>query len=316
MQPLGSDPPSSPIEAQLHAWAAEFATQHDLLDRTLRITPPLLDEEADGLALAMSTRLIDVKTTGQFRMVGAAGSKGPYNLFSRGPRPALNREYLIQVVAFAELVLDHGWAARSVAFEHDALDIATFDSQGHIVVAAEAKRDAPLLARMLHEMAVATPESMNAAKTNSARKLASLTRLRPQVFLAVSPGIRRAFDVDFDGQVPRLVPRDDIPKGGRGPYACRVCGSEEDVRGESERDGVIPLHCDACGYQWSRVPRRPCPRCGSKDVDMSGYEGWSYEDLDAARDAEFHDAAWHTVDWDVYRCRHCRNVWQIGHRSA
>ena len=85
MQPLGSDPPRSPIEAQLHTWAAEFATQHDLLDRTLRIMPPLLDEEADGLALAMSTRLIDVKTTGQFRMVGAAGSKGPYNLFSRGP---------------------------------------------------------------------------------------------------------------------------------------------------------------------------------------------------------------------------------------
>lgn len=219
------------------------------------------------------------------------------------------------MVAFAELVLNHGWAAPRVAFEYDALDVVTFDDDGAVVVAVEAKRDEALLNRMLDEMAATTPELLAAANMNSTRKVAALARLRPRVFVAVAPGVRRMFDVTYGEVVPRLVPRDDVPDGGRGAYACRVCGSEDDVRGEAERDGVIPLHCDACGHQWSRVPRHPCPRCGSADVEASGYQGWAYEDLDEARAADWRGAEWHTVDWDVYRCRLCRNVWQTGRRG-
>lgn len=115
------DAPASPVEAQLHAWAREFARQHDLPSGDLRISPPLREDESDGLTLALANGLVVVDRGGQFRLVGAAASKGPYHLFSRGDRPSLNREYLIQVVAFAELVLDHGWVAKDVAFEHDAL---------------------------------------------------------------------------------------------------------------------------------------------------------------------------------------------------
>jgi hypothetical protein len=282
----------------------------------LRIEPPLREDESDGMALALSSGLVEIGAAGRFAVVGAADSKGPYNLFSRGAAPALNREYLIQVVAFAELVLNHGWIARRVAFEYDALDIVTFNEAGTAVVAVEAKRDDRLLSRMLEEMSAITPESLAAASTNSTRKVAALARLRPQVFVAVAPGVRRIFDVTYDEQVPRLVPRDDIPDGGRGAYTCRVCGSEDDVRGGGEVNGVIPLHCDACGHQWSRVPRRPCPRCGSADVEVSGYQGWAYEDLEEARAAEWHGVEWHTVDWDVYRCRQCRNVWQLGNRGT
>ena len=73
------------------------------------------------------------------------------------------------------------------------------------------------------------------------------------------------------------------------------------------------LSCADCGHRWSRVPRQPCPRCGSGDVAVSGYEGWAYEDPEQARDDPA--APFYYVDWAVYRCRHCYNVWQRGRRK-
>ena len=46
---------------------------------------------------------------------------------------------------------------------------------------------------------------------------------------------------------------------------------------------------------------------------VSGYQGWSNEDLEDARAADWRDVEWHMVGCAVYRCGRCRNVWQLGY---
>ncbi|MCT9934532.1 hypothetical protein N5079_30435 [Planotetraspora sp. A-T 1434] len=300
---------------QLSTWALAFARERGLPDGALRLTPPLHEDEANGLALARGAGLVEVQPDGVFRLAGAAQGKGPYNLFSRGPAPSLNREYLVQIAAFSELVLQHGWPARRVAFEYDALDLAALDDSGRAVVVAEAKRDAASLDRMLAEMGAVTSDQIAAPTNTTQRKVAAMARLAPVVFWAVAPGIRRVFDVEVDHDgVPRLRHRDGLLKGPRTELDCPICGSEEDVLGSPLPDGRISLVCTPCDHRWSRTPRTVCRRCGSADVEAGAYRGWAYDDVDAAADDTM--APWHYVDWDVYRCQGCRHVWQVGRRAG
>uniref|UniRef100_UPI0035E41F2B hypothetical protein n=1 Tax=Thermomonospora cellulosilytica TaxID=1411118 RepID=UPI0035E41F2B len=217
------------------------------------------------------------------------------------------------MTAFAELVVEHRWPAQRVAFEYDALDLAVLDGDEPLLV-AEVKRDRTELERMLAQFEVATSEHVVAPANTVQRKVAALARLRPAVFWAVAPGVRRAFSVEADrGGVPRLHPRGGLPQGSRTELDCPICGSEEDVRGNPMPDGRIGLVCAACDHHWSRTPRRPCRRCGSADVEAGGYRGWAYEDSEDATDDTM--APWHYVDWDVYRCRNCHHTWKVGRRA-
>jgi hypothetical protein len=300
---------------QLSTWASVFARERGLPDQALRLRPPLHVDEADGLALARGAGLVEVQPDGVFRLAGAAQNKGPYNLFSRGPAPSLNREYLVQIAAFAELVIEHRWPARRVAFEYDALDLATLHDSGRPVVVAEAKRDTASLDLMLAEMSAATAHQVAAPTNTTQRKIAALARLGATVFWAVAPGVRRAFDIEIDPEgVPRLSRRDAPARGPRTDLDCPVCGSEEDVRGNSLPDGRIGLVCTICDHRWSRTPRNPCRRCGAADVEVGSYQGWAYDDLDAAVADTL--PPWHYVDWEVYRCQRCHHTWQVGRRAG
>jgi hypothetical protein len=52
---------------------------------------------------------------------------------------------------------------------------------------------------------------------------------------------------------------------------------------------------------------------GSADVETGGYEGWSFEDVEEARDDTM--AAWHYVDQATFKCRKCRHEWKTGRRA-
>jgi hypothetical protein len=195
------------FSGRLRVSASAFARKHGLPGEALRIEPPVHIDEAGGMTLALKAGLVRVKPDGMFRLAGAKPDKGPYNLFSRGPAPLLNRQYLIQITAFAELVLEHRWPARQVMFEYDALDLAVLDDGGHPLV-AEAERDAASLNAMLAQMNAATADHLIRPANTTQRKVAALARLRPAVFWAVAPGVRRPFDVEIDGDgVPRLRTR-------------------------------------------------------------------------------------------------------------
>jgi predicted RNA-binding Zn-ribbon protein involved in translation (DUF1610 family) len=94
---------------------------------------------------------------------------------------------------------------------------------------------------------------------------------------------------------------------------CPNCGSTEGPRGTKKDRELIELSCDDCGHSWTRVPRQPCPQCGSADVETAGYQGWSFEDVEQARDDTM--ATWHYVDQATFKCRKCRHQWKIGRRA-
>ncbi|GIH66986.1 hypothetical protein [Microbispora siamensis] len=308
-----AEPPMPPIEGRLRHWAEEFAARRDLPVADLRIDPPLHREEAEGLVLALRSGLVMVERAGVFRLAGAHAAKGPYNLFSTGPRPMLNREYLIQIATFAELVVHHRWPARQVVFEYDAFDLGVLDEGDRPAILVETKRDEAGLDVMLSRVTAAREDEVLQPRTADQRKASALVRLRPRRFLAVAPGVRRCFgSVVEDGRV-RLIPRSEIPHGTRGDRDCPVCGGE-DVTGSRLPDGRIALLCGGCHYRWSRTPRHPCPRCGSGDVEENGYRGWAFEDEEEARDNP--DADWHYVDWRVFRCSRCHNEWREGSRAG
>jgi hypothetical protein len=47
--------------------------------------------------------------------------------------------------------------------------------------------------------------------------------------------------------------------------ACPQCGETDDLSGERV-DGGVQVTCQACRYQWLRVPGASCDRCGGTDV--------------------------------------------------
>ena len=47
--------------------------------------------------------------------------------------------------------------------------------------------------------------------------------------------------------------------------ACPQCGESDDLSGERV-DGGVQVTCQACHYQWLRVPGATCDRCGGTDV--------------------------------------------------
>lgn len=269
---MAADPRVSWAADRLAEWARGFASAHELASAEVRIDPPLHADEADGLRLAMAMNLVTITSTGEFHVAGAKAGKGPYNLFSRGRAPALNREYLAQIAVFAELVLRHGWPAQRVVFGYEAFDLAVVDDTGRLPVTVEAKKDQQALETTLAKMATATPAELSAPATTDHRKAAGLVRLRPSVFGAVAPGVRRWFTVCADAGLPRLVPCDQPPSGPRDDVDCLVCGGA-DVHGNRVAGDRIGLSCGACGHRWSRTPRHPCPRCGSGDVEQGGYTG-------------------------------------------
>lgn len=88
--------------------------------------------------------------------------------------------------------------------------------------------------------------------------------------------------------------------------SCPSCGSDR-ILGQQLASGNIRIVCENCEHVWERVPRTPCPRCGSIDVVMSVYEGWVSDDPEEARVDPM--ASWEYIERHVYRCRKCHNEW-------
>jgi hypothetical protein len=284
-------------EADLLQMATAFAHSRDLAATDLLLSGKLHRDELRGLARSIDVGLIDIDDCGTFRAMGSRKAKGPYNLFSRGPRPALNREYLVQIAAFTELVLDYGWPSVRTAFEHDALDLATFDREGRCQIAGEAKTTEGLLATMITEIGRMTPEQLQAPESNAERTVAALVRLQAPVFWAVAPGVRWSFEVDYSHEIPALIPRQGLPVPALEDRLCPVCGSE-DLHGDPTQK-PIPLLCQDCGYRWLRNPRPVCRRCDSTDVDVTVNVDWTPEDKKQPFGAFDH------VDRQILRCRKC-----------
>jgi hypothetical protein len=64
---------------------------------------------------------------------------GRYALLSKsGNGVSVNLEYLIQIGATAELILDHGWSPQAVGFERGEFDAVTYEDNDEVVLAMKA----------------------------------------------------------------------------------------------------------------------------------------------------------------------------------
>ncbi|MFQ6169966.1 hypothetical protein ACK8HX_00035 [Oryzobacter sp. R7] len=106
---------------------------------------------------------------------------GRYALFSKsGPGVAINLEYLIQVGAVAELILDHGWPANQIEFERGPFDALGLSGDGRVELAVEAKARVAgpdSLQGLLSHWVSATNRPAADLASTSGRKLAELMRL-------------------------------------------------------------------------------------------------------------------------------------------
>ena len=122
---------------------------------------------------------------------------GRYSLLSKnGSGVSLNLEYLIQVGATSELILDHGWPPEAVDFERGEFDALGHDSDGRVCLAMEAKARVSgpdSLEGLLRFWLRALAEPGIDLRNNSGRKLAELRRLcldGPVIVWLVAEGAR------------------------------------------------------------------------------------------------------------------------------
>jgi hypothetical protein len=109
------------------------------------------------------------------------------------------------------------------------------------------------------------------------------------------------------GDTGALAVAQGISDGRGGVPACGSNDIDRDPAAVVSR--VIGLRCLACGRTFTREPEVSCPRCQSKNGSSRSYEGWSYDDIDEARD-NLSTAAWSSHDRAEFRCLDCNRAWR------
>ena len=194
-------PQTSALWGLLIERSAGFASvRTDVASATLR--PPrrgLRNDEAASFLRAVDSGVAVIDAAGFVTLPGLRQKKpaGRYALFSKdGPGVSVNLEYLIQIGATAELVLDHGWPPQAVDFERGEFDALGYDPHDRVVLAMEAKARATgpdsLETLVLAWLSFAEDPTLDLA-SNAGRKWRELTRLcshGPMAVWLVADGAR------------------------------------------------------------------------------------------------------------------------------
>ena len=143
----------------------------------------LLHDEAASFLRAVDTGIALVDDAGYVTLptVRPKRPEGRYALLAKsGNGVSVNLEYLIQIGATAELILDHGWTPDSIDFERGEFDALGSDPGGRVVLAMEAKArvaGSDSLETMLRVWLRAAHDSQLDLNTNAGRKYRELWNL-------------------------------------------------------------------------------------------------------------------------------------------
>lgn len=203
--------------ALLESWAPGFARTKEGVESSEIIRPRrgLNHDEAASFLRAVSSGLAVVDDAGYVSLptVRQKTPVGRYALFSRsGTAMSINLEYLIQVGATAELVLDHRWPADRVGFERGEFDAVCFDRLDRVVFAMEAKArvTGPDSLESLVRSWLSFHANPDADLANNAgrkwRELRSFCQSGPVLVWLVADGARWELTAELDGGAPRLTP--------------------------------------------------------------------------------------------------------------
>lgn len=171
-------------------------------------TPNVIDEGDVGLFFrGVEAGIIRLEPGGKFNTWDRPKPGGRWSLLSRSKAGGwYNAEYLPQIAAYVEAILDLGYSKDRVLFELPAaslqLDLAVLDDDGAVVVLGEAKRDVamlPKLARAVSErFSEIAPGEESKKRGDEARQLAwRLWTVAPRFTWLIAPGQRLAFETSL-----------------------------------------------------------------------------------------------------------------------
>jgi hypothetical protein len=132
------------LKSKLVDWAHAFAAKRADVESG-RLAEPrrgLRDDEARAFLRAVDHGFAVVDDGGYVTLPWVRGKRpaGRYALLSKsGAGVSINLEYVVQVGATAELVLDHGWDGREVDFERGEFDALAYAPSGRPLLVMEAK---------------------------------------------------------------------------------------------------------------------------------------------------------------------------------
>lgn len=175
----------------------------------------LLPDEAGSFLRALDHGLVAVDGAG-FSTLPSVRPKKPQGRYAPlgklGSGVSIHLEYLIQVGATAELVLDHSWPPDALDFERGQFDALGHGPDGRVCLAMEAKARVTgpdSLESMLRFWLRAIADPQLDLMNNSGRKLLELKRLcssGPVVVWLVAEGARWSLRADDkEGQVELSV---------------------------------------------------------------------------------------------------------------
>jgi hypothetical protein len=166
----------------------------------------ITSEEARGFFRAIDAGFFELEKDGYCRPRSIRPSTGYcYPLLERPVRAAnrvrLWREWLTHASVAASLHLDYGYPRHDIALDVDAFDILVYSPSNQPLIAIEVKKTVAELDAMLKEILALQGQrwelTCRVPLSNAAKKFRSLLALRPAFFLAVAPGVSRAYAVSY-----------------------------------------------------------------------------------------------------------------------
>lgn len=168
--------------------------------------------------------LVRLKPDGRFNTLDRPTPQGHWALLSRSAQGGwFNAEYLPQIAAYVEAILDLGYPHERVLFELPTkslqLDLAILDDGGAVRVLGEAKRSTPALSVLKHgaveRFGHETPPVESKRRGDEQRQLAwRLWTVSPEFTWLIGPGHREAFRTELAplrlSSMPQLPPAREL----------------------------------------------------------------------------------------------------------
>ena len=198
-----------------------FEDHRDRMDTPdLIVTPNPVDTSDLSLFFrGVDGGLISLERGARFNTEDRPTKGGRWGLLSRAKDGGwFNAEYLPQLAAYVDAILELGYPSERVLFELPGrslqLDLAILDDEGQVVVLGEAKRNVamldPLLAGVTERFSGDAPGESSKKRGDEARQLAwRLWTVRAPYCWMIAPGARPAYRVETEPLV--LSPLTSLP---------------------------------------------------------------------------------------------------------
>ena len=165
---------------------------------------PILDADLALFFLAIQKGLVGIERGARFNTLDRPRKGGRWGLLSRGKAGGwYNAEYLPQLAAYADVILNLGYPSNRVLFELPdkalKLDLAVVGDKQEVLVLGEAKRTAPMLDKLVADV-IGMYGSVNPGEQghNESRQLAwRLWTTRAPFLWLIGPGVRAAYAVEY-----------------------------------------------------------------------------------------------------------------------